>query len=152
MPISQTAMSNLRTIYVSSLLFCLLSIPFVYAALHIVFQQLFTITELQMEDSKQVFPQLLLVLTFLLSILLPLLLIPFMLCCIPFLHALLHTMVHYLFWWKKHDRARSSLIVVITGCDSGFGLMTAKELTKLGYTVVAGCLNAASPGAQVKRV
>jgi len=31
-------------------------------------------------------------------------------------------------------------IIVITGCDSGFGLMTSKKLSAMGYLVVAACL------------
>lgn len=31
-------------------------------------------------------------------------------------------------------------IVVITGCDSGFGLMLAKRLAKMGFHVIAACL------------
>lgn len=33
-----------------------------------------------------------------------------------------------------------SLVVVITGCDSGFGKMSAVRLSGLGFNVVAGCL------------
>ena len=32
--------------------------------------------------------------------------------------------------------------VVITGCDSGFGLMAAQQLAQRGHTVLAGCLTA----------
>ena len=31
-------------------------------------------------------------------------------------------------------------IIVITGCDSGFGLMSCKKLSSMGYLVVAACL------------
>jgi hypothetical protein len=31
-------------------------------------------------------------------------------------------------------------IIVITGCDTGFGLMTCKKLSSMGYVVVAACL------------
>jgi hypothetical protein len=37
---------------------------------------------------------------------------------------------------------RSSKVVVITGCDTGFGLLAAQELHKQGYLVVAACLTA----------
>jgi len=30
--------------------------------------------------------------------------------------------------------------VLVTGCDSGFGLALAKHFHKLGFTVFAGCL------------
>ena len=33
-----------------------------------------------------------------------------------------------------------SLVVVITGCDSGFGELSAVRLSKHGFKVVAGCL------------
>ena len=32
-------------------------------------------------------------------------------------------------------------IIVITGCDSGFGLMSSKRLQGLGYKVVSACLH-----------
>ncbi|KAF4519747.1 hypothetical protein B566_EDAN010340 [Ephemera danica] len=38
--------------------------------------------------------------------------------------------------------------VLVTGCDSGFGLQLAHRLHKLGATVFAGVLNAKSEGAQ----
>ncbi len=56
--------------------------------------------------------------------------------------------VYWLFGGKSKlniDPSRS--IVIITGCDSGFGLMTAKKLTSMGYLVVAGCLLPESVGA-----
>ena len=49
--------------------------------------------------------------------------------------------MYWLFGGKaKLNINPSRSIVVITGCDSGFGLMTAKKLTSMGYLVVAGCL------------
>jgi NAD(P)-dependent dehydrogenase (short-subunit alcohol dehydrogenase family) len=42
-----------------------------------------------------------------------------------------------------HPKARidpSKCVVVVTGCDSGFGEMTAARLSALGFKVVAGCL------------
>jgi hypothetical protein len=41
---------------------------------------------------------------------------------------------------KKISRHPAETIVVITGCDSGFGEMTSRALTKLGYKVVSACL------------
>ncbi|KAK7874256.1 hypothetical protein R5R35_006291 [Gryllus longicercus] len=38
--------------------------------------------------------------------------------------------------------------VLVTGCDSGFGLALARRLHALGCTVFAGCLSAQSDGAQ----
>lgn len=35
---------------------------------------------------------------------------------------------------------KGSLVVVITGCDSGFGAMTAEDLQRDGFRVVAACL------------
>jgi NAD(P)-dependent dehydrogenase (short-subunit alcohol dehydrogenase family) len=40
----------------------------------------------------------------------------------------------------KDISERKRLLVVITGCDSGFGLATAKRLSCLGYRVVATCM------------
>jgi len=37
--------------------------------------------------------------------------------------------------------------VLITGCDSGFGHMTALELNRLGFVVFAGCLDSKGEGA-----
>ncbi|CAB4010261.1 short-chain dehydrogenase reductase family 9C member 7-like, partial [Paramuricea clavata] len=53
------------------------------------------------------------------------------------------TLVIYFKFWKKstdHIVADSSKYVFITGCDSGFGLNTAKQLDSLGFTVIATCL------------
>lgn len=38
--------------------------------------------------------------------------------------------------------------VLITGCDSGFGHMTAMELNRLGFFVFAGCLDSNGEGAK----
>lgn len=40
----------------------------------------------------------------------------------------------------QNQKTPNSKIVVITGCDSGFGLLTAEKLSRLGYKVVAICL------------
>ena len=40
---------------------------------------------------------------------------------------------------NKHELTTRKL-VVITGCDSGFGLASSKELHKLGYVVLSTCL------------
>lgn len=39
-----------------------------------------------------------------------------------------------------HILVDSNKCVFITGCDSGFGLNTAKQLDSLGFTVIATCL------------
>lgn len=41
---------------------------------------------------------------------------------------------------KKTSMSYSSFVIVITGCDSGFGEICAHQFTKLGFHVVAGCL------------
>lgn len=41
---------------------------------------------------------------------------------------------------KKAPVDRGKSIVVITGCDSGFGEMTSLKLAEMGFIVVAGCL------------
>ncbi|RWS03962.1 D-beta-hydroxybutyrate dehydrogenase-like protein [Dinothrombium tinctorium] len=43
-------------------------------------------------------------------------------------------------------------IVLVTGCDSGFGYLTAKALNKNGFKVVAGCLFPDGEGAQRLKV
>ena len=40
----------------------------------------------------------------------------------------------------EYISANSNKLVFITGCDSGFGLNTAKQLDSLGFTVIATCL------------
>jgi len=42
--------------------------------------------------------------------------------------------------------------VLITGCDTGFGLVLAKHLNSLGFTVFAGCLLADSDGVGAKEL
>ena len=52
---------------------------------------------------------------------------------------------YMLFGGKRHLRIQpEKCIIVITGCDSGFGLMSCKKLSKMGYLVVAACLQADS--------
>eukprot|EP01041_Mallomonas_annulata_P008241 gene8241-16945_t len=41
---------------------------------------------------------------------------------------------------RKHSKSPAQCIILITGCDSGFGALTALELTKLGYKVIATSL------------
>ena len=43
---------------------------------------------------------------------------------------------------KRHET--SNKVVVVTGCDSGFGRATVLAMIKEGYTVFAGCLNASN--------
>lgn len=43
----------------------------------------------------------------------------------------------------------ASKVVLITGCDSGFGNALARRLNSLGFTVVAGCLDKSSDGAEL---
>ena len=53
------------------------------------------------------------------------------------------TLVLYFTFLKKSTKrvsVCSSKYVFITGCDSGFGLNTAKQLDYLGFTVIATCV------------
>uniref|UniRef100_A0A8D0KL64 Dehydrogenase/reductase 9 n=1 Tax=Salvator merianae TaxID=96440 RepID=A0A8D0KL64_SALMN len=62
-----------------------------------------------------------------------------------FYYGLLWMIICYL-WWKwrvgetLNDMAIAGKYVFITGCDSGFGKMTARTLDKKGFHVIAGCL------------
>nr|KAG5714660.1 hypothetical protein BaRGS_000148 [Batillaria attramentaria] len=40
-------------------------------------------------------------------------------------------------------------VVLVTGCDTGFGNALARRLNSLGFTVVAGCLDKSSEGAEL---
>lgn len=42
---------------------------------------------------------------------------------------------------KKITRRPAESIIVITGCDSGFGEMTSRAMTKMGYKVISACLS-----------
>ncbi len=44
------------------------------------------------------------------------------------------------------------MIVLFSGCDSGFGFEVAKHLTKLGFKVFAGCLRKKQGGPGVKEL
>ncbi len=49
-------------------------------------------------------------------------------------------LVRYVFYsGKTRDFKTKNKLVVITGCDSGFGELSAHHLTKLGYKVMAAC-------------
>ena len=48
-----------------------------------------------------------------------------------------------LFFKKKANISPSKYVVVITGCDTGFGEMAATQLSKLNFHVVAACLTPA---------
>ena len=50
--------------------------------------------------------------------------------------------IYFKFLKKSAERisVSGSKFVFITGCDSGFGLNTAKKLDSLGFTVIATCL------------
>lgn len=47
---------------------------------------------------------------------------------------------------KEDSTASENQLVFITGCDSGLGFSFALHAYKLGYTVVAGCLQANGAG------
>ena len=49
---------------------------------------------------------------------------------------------------KEEKLSSSNKCVLITGCDSGIGLETAKRLHGAGFTVIATCLNLDSLGAK----
>lgn len=54
--------------------------------------------------------------------------------------SLLVVWVTYVTFMRHLSVEPNKLLVVITGCDSGFGLGTAERLTALGYKVVATCM------------
>lgn len=49
---------------------------------------------------------------------------------------------------KKKKLSSTNKAVFITGCDSGFGLLTAKYLAAEGFKIFAACLNDKSDGAK----
>lgn len=52
----------------------------------------------------------------------------------------------FLYWistWTHFTVDKSKSVIVVTGCDSGFGLATAQRLHELGFIVVATCLTPA---------
>ena len=49
--------------------------------------------------------------------------------------------------WSASQMDPVGKVILITGCDSGFGLSLATELDKIGMTVFAGCLDINSRGA-----
>lgn len=49
--------------------------------------------------------------------------------------------------WGRKFSPRDGKCVLITGCDTGFGHVTALHLNEVGYTVFAGCLRGDGDGA-----
>jgi NAD(P)-dependent dehydrogenase (short-subunit alcohol dehydrogenase family) len=49
------------------------------------------------------------------------------------------TAVYYLFTRKVSSLKKDKSVVVITGCDSGFGNMLSVELAQQGYHVISAC-------------
>jgi len=43
-------------------------------------------------------------------------------------------------FWKSRVKPSPSLLIIISGCDSGLGELLAERLAGLGFTVFAGCL------------
>lgn len=52
-------------------------------------------------------------------------------------------------WWLSP--ATAGLLLVLAGCDSGFGQATARHLDSMGFRVFASVLDPQSPGAQELR-
>lgn len=51
--------------------------------------------------------------------------------------------VNYLIWVRRPQcnlKNRDKLAIVITGCDTGFGNLSSKYFTKLGFKVISACL------------
>lgn len=48
--------------------------------------------------------------------------------------------IQKLFYSGKVTRSSNTQIVLITGCDTGFGAMASEKLTSLGYIVISACL------------
>jgi len=73
-------------------------------------------------------------------------------CLYPVLPLLIAIWVLYVVWYYStyfsNDFVDSSRkCVLITGCDSGFGLEAALRLDKFGFWVFAGCLDPKGDGA-----
>lgn len=66
--------------------------------------------------------------------------IPAVLTAIVVLFNIVAYFIRILFHSGKAQINPKSLVVVITGCDSGFGELSAVRLSQLGFNVVAGCL------------
>jgi NAD(P)-dependent dehydrogenase (short-subunit alcohol dehydrogenase family) len=60
--------------------------------------------------------------------------------------------IHRIFYGKLRNFKCSEHVVLITGCDSGFGNMMALQFSKLGYFVVACCYSKASATALEDKV
>lgn len=53
---------------------------------------------------------------------------------------LIGDLITSLFYSSPLSLNPSKLIIVITGCDSGFGELLSKKFSKLGFLVISGCL------------
>lgn len=75
---------------------------------------------------------------------------PFVLtCCILLFGSILVISLYKKITYKKIEVKGQG--VVITGCDTGFGHGLAKRLDRLGFVVIAGCLDPNSEGANALR-
>lgn len=55
---------------------------------------------------------------------------------VGFIYGLIQQSLH-----RKVSIDFSKQVVVITGCDSGFGEMSSRRLSKLGFKVISGCIS-----------
>jgi hypothetical protein len=108
---------------------------FIYGAIHCTFQ--FYINRLELEEGKNELHNLMVLISFTFSLALPCLLVPLY----PIINALCHACLYH---WSLKNAIPNIMpgehIVVITGCDSGFGYAAALRLKVMGFSVVAGCL------------
>jgi hypothetical protein len=56
--------------------------------------------------------------------------------CIGFVYGIIQQSLQ-----RKVSIDFSKQVVVITGCDSGFGEMSSRRLSKMGFKVISGCIS-----------